>query len=292
MASPSVANIVLAGPVNCLVNSVNIGHTDEKGVSITRKVTTVEAFVGKFGKTPVGGWKNGEVIEADFVLMETVMTNLANMFPGLHIVTSGANSKITFGEIAGQKITGVPLKFQTFISANTPGYDFTLQSAIPVGDFDPVYAGDKFLGWKVKFRGIVDEAGGADGSFLGTFGDTTITADVTPPTLSSSVPADDAAGVSTSATVTLNFSEAMNQNTILTPPGTPSRPNFRLVQWSAGIGSVATEVPGTVTMPTSQQMVFTPTSALTGGKSYSWWLAGATDLAGNILAIAYGDFAT
>jgi hypothetical protein len=146
--------------------------------------------------------------------------------------------------------------------------------AVPIGDFSPVYEGGKVAGYKVKFSGIINEAGAASGAWMGQFGDSTITANVSAPTVSGVVPAQAATGVATSANVVWTLSAAMNGNTINTN-------TVSLVEDPAG---TPVDVPGSVALVnngSSTTITFTPTSALTASKTYVAILgAGITDQTG------------
>ncbi len=98
-------------------------------------------------------------------------------------------------------------------------------------------------------------------------------ADVTPPTVLSAVPANNATGIATSIHPAITFSEAMNSTTINTT-------NFTLKQGSTTIaGSVAYS--GTTA-------TFTPSSALVANTIYTGTITtGAKDAAGNALASDY-----
>jgi hypothetical protein len=100
---------------------------------------------------------------------------------------------------------------------------------------------------------------------------TTVTApDLTPPTVSSTSPADSAIDVAIAANVTATFSEAMNSSTI-------SATNFTLYQ-------AATPIAGAVSY-SGNVATFNPTSDLANNAVYTATVTtGATDLAGNPLA--------
>lgn len=104
--------------------------------------------------------------------------------------------------------------------------------------------------------------------------------DTTPPSASSTVPANGATGIAINANVTHTFSEAMDPATICGPSGlTTACPvaTFTLMQG-------ATAVPGTVTY-VGTTAVFNPTANLAPGLPYTATVTtGAKDLAGNALA--------
>jgi methionine-rich copper-binding protein CopC len=98
--------------------------------------------------------------------------------------------------------------------------------------------------------------------------------DVTAPTVVSTVPADLASGVSTTAAITATFSEPMDAATI-------TGATF-FVRPTAG----GANVPGAVTYNSANNTAtFTPTGSLAGGTAYTATVTtGAKDLAGNPLA--------
>ncbi len=102
--------------------------------------------------------------------------------------------------------------------------------------------------------------------------------DVTPPTVSSVVPADAAANILTSAYVEWTCSENMKLEDI-----TSAR--VKLQKDSDG-----TFVEGTVSRPTPTTVRFTPTAALTAGAKYRpLFLEGARDTAGNAMVAPYAS---
>ena len=256
----SIAEVFPLGPCTVAVNGNDLGHTDESGVKLTLKATIVQTMVSAYGKVATNGFLNGQQAEADFVIMQTDMTILAAAFPGATPVTNaGGSSKLTFGLYAATKIPTVTLTL-TPLQTLSPISNFTM-IAYPAGDFEPVYEGGKWAGYKCKFVGVVNESGASNGSFVGQFGDSTITADATAPSVSGVVPANAATGVATSATVIATITKALQGSTVNTSTVT-------LVQDPTGtpvevVGSVAL-----VNNGASTTVTFTPTSALTASKSY------------------------
>ena len=56
-----VMKVELFGPVGVSIGGADVGHTDEKGVTVEVKGQFVEAFAGKYGKAaPVQEWLNGQ----------------------------------------------------------------------------------------------------------------------------------------------------------------------------------------------------------------------------------------
>lgn len=142
----------------------------------------------------------------------------------------------------------------------------TIQGAFVKRDYDDVW------------QKITDEDGANYTPAIGAVWFTAVeqAPDVTPPTISTTVPADGAAATSVDSTIVWNFDEAIP--TTLVTSG-----NFVVyddVTQAAVAGVLSTNTAKT-------QVVFTPTSDLTAGTKY-WAMVttGVTDLAGNPLAAA------
>jgi hypothetical protein len=111
-------------------------------------------------------------------------------------------------------------------------------------------------------------------NFIWSFTTEGTAADLTAPTISSVVPANNAVSVLTKAYATATFSEQMNPTTI-------NASTFTLKQGT-------TAVPGTVTYA-GTTATFTPAAELTGNTVYTATITtGVKDLAGNSLATQYG----
>lgn len=273
----NIAQVYTLGPAAVNYNGIDLGHTDETGAKLMVKAKVVEAKTSKFGDTPVARWLNGQTAEVEFVIMQTDMTIIQAAIAGMTAVTNGGGStKLTLGKIAGTLITPATLTLTPEI-VGTPVTTWTMQ-ATPDGDFTPTYEGGKWTGYKCKFVGTINEAGAAANSWLGTFGDPTITADAVAPVVSSVAPANAATGVLTSAVVVATMSKNLNGLTVDTesvqlikdPAGTPTLVPGSVALVNAGAGTTVT---------------FTPTSALTAAKTYAFVMAPTIkDLAGNALA--------
>lgn len=207
----------LFGPVSVSINGADVGHTDDKGVKCNFKNQIVYAMAGKYGKVPVNAWLNGQDMEIEFDLIQTVKADLSTVLPGATLVTDGGgNQKLTFGRGAGFKLVGVPIVLTPFPATMAPQFNFQIVRAVPIGDFDLVYTGDAFNMWKCKFKALINEASGAEGSFLWTFGDPTVTADAVAPAVSAVAPLDNAVGVSVGASVVATITKNLDPNTVNT----------------------------------------------------------------------------
>ena len=106
---------------------------------------------------------------------------------------------------------------------------------------------------------------------------TTLAVDNIAPTITSVVPANGATGISTGATITANFSEAVNSTTVTASTIQLRDPGNNLINSSLNVSG--------------SQVTLTPTAALSGSTVYTATISGGAsgvkDLAGNALANNY-----
>lgn len=260
----------LFGPVGVSINGADVGHTDDKGVKCNFKNTLVYAMAGKYGKVPVNAWLNGQDMEIEFDLIQTVKADLSTVLPGATLVTDGGgNQKLTFGRGAGFKLIGVPIVLTPYPAQMAPQFNFQIVRAVPIGDFDLVYTGDAFNLWKCKFKALIDEAGGTEGSFLWTFGDPSVTADPVAPAVSAVSPLDGAVAVPTGANVVATITKDLDGNTV----------NTGSVHLISDPGGAALPVDGVVTLANNGALTtitFNPTPPLSGLTQHLFIIEGGT----------------
>ena len=188
-------------------------------------------------------------------------------------VATSVHPAVTFSEAMNSatiNTTNFTLKQGSTMIAGTVAYSGTTATFTPSSALvaNTVYNGTITTGAK-------DAAGNAIASNY-TWSFTTAAAvitDVTPPTVISAVPANNATSVATSIHPAVTFSEAMNSATINTT-------NFTLNQGS-------TTVAGTVAY-SGTTAIFTPLSALAANTVYNGTITtGAKDAAGNAIASNY-----
>jgi len=268
----------LFGPVSVSINGADVGHTDDAGVKCNFKNTIVYAMAGKYGKVPVNAWLNGQDMEIEFNLIQTVKADLSTVLPGAAIVTDGGgNQKLTFGRGAGFKMTGVPIVLAPYPANMAPQFNFSIVRAVPIGDFDLVYTGDAFNLWKCKFKALINEATGAEGSFLWTFGDPTVTADPVAPAYSSVVPTDGAVSVSVTPTIVVTASKDLDPNTVNTstvhliedPAGNHLQVACSVTLSNNGAATTITVIPSAPLEGTTQHMLIVEDGALGGVKGFN-----------------------
>lgn len=274
-----VSAIVDLGGCRLTVDGVILGHTMEEGTKVSLTSEIVKAMVAKFGKAIVRHFLNGQSATVEFVLAQTEFASLAKVLPGATLVTdTGGDQKVTFGKTAGTPLTAVTVVLAPFLDANTPLYDFSMRGA-PVGDWEAVYDGSKVQGWKCKFEGVINESGGAEGSFLATFGDASITADATAPT-ATVVPADAADPVAVGANVVWTLSQEVDGNLI-------DGEHVMLMQDPTGEAATGLEVAGVITYNNNGALTtitFNPTGNLTAATKYIAILRNIRNKAGVLLA--------
>lgn len=279
--SQSGDNVKLLGACVVSINGVDVGHTDLEGVVATLSPEIVRAYANKFGKlSGVKAFVASMGIKVKFNLLETVFSAIASALPGATIVTSGGNSKLTFGLLAGTKMTPVTLLLTPMLSDESQATKYPLQivAAIPVGEFMVTYKGDTVQVWNCEWEGLINEASGANGSYLATFGDPAISADSTPPTVSSSSPSDGGALGAVTGNISTTFSEALDPNYVDTD-------SVKLYK-EIGPGTGHTPVAIAVTLQNGgTEIVIDPTASLDAASTYLVVITSAVrDLAGNRLA--------
>lgn len=280
-----VQEVQLFGPVGVSIGGADVGHTDEEGVTLTVPQTIAEAFAGKFGAIPVAKWLVGQKITAEFMLIQSVFADLEKVLPGSKVVVDGPDSKLTFGEVSGRKLTASELILTPFQTGQTPKFNLSIPQAVALGDFDVKY-GQEFNKWTCKFEGLADEAGGTDRDFLFTFGDKAIAGDVTAPTVTSLLPVNGAPAESINVEPAAVISENLD-------PATVDTNSILLIKDPVGTQS---KVAGAVTLVNAgaaTQVKFKPTVALDAATKYLFVVNGrAADPSGNAVVPGFAEFTT
>jgi len=263
----------IAGTVSYSGNKATFTPALSLGLNLvyTGTITTESKNVAGNPVTATYTWNFTTEATPKDVTPPTVLT----VIPANSATSVGVNSNsvITFSEaMTATTITSatVTLKQGTTAVAGTVTYTgntatFTPTSALTGGT---VYTGTVTTGAK-------DIAGNAlAANYTWTF--TTapvVVADVTPPTVLSAIPANNATLVAVNGTTAVTFSETMTASTISTS-------TFTLKQGT-------TAVAGTVSY-SGTTATFTPTGDLSGGKVYTGTITtGAKDAAGNAIAANY-----
>lgn len=287
-----ITEIVLPGPCVVTINSVNMGHTDEKGVTAKCSIELAQAYAALYGKKlPAKVFNAGQGLEVEFNLVQSDLSDLDEVLPGsAYVLDSGlSKEKVTFGNIAGTALSGVAISFAPSITTNTPYYDLTIPSAARVGEFEMVYRPDGVQMWHCKFIALANEASGTDGSYICSWGDASAAASATAPTVSAVSPLDAATGVDVTANVVWTLTQALDAATVDT--------NSVLLFKDTGPGTVLTQVAGAVTLVNSgaaTTITFNPTASMTASSVHrAILLPRIRNQAGVVMAAAYtSDFTT
>ena len=271
MPAQDISQVYTLGPCDIKYKSTDLGHSIGE-VKAAFKAKKGQAKVALYGDTPVAEWLNGQELDIEFVLVQTDMAILAVAFAGMTPVTDGSHTKLTLGQMAGTPIVPGTL---TLAPQLTLGQNATLTcQANPSADFEPVYDGGKWVGYKCKFTGIINEAGGSEGAWLAIFGDPTITPAGSAPTVTAVVPASGATGVAATDPVIATLSAELLK-------GTVNEGSVWLVEDPLGTPKM---IPGAVTLANNGALTtvtFKSTASLSAGKEYSFGMEGSiTDSAG------------
>ena len=286
--SENLAQVIPIGACSVIYNGTDLGDTTAN-TKVTPKTKYVAQTAGKYGDTPVAYLLAGTVVEVDVELIQTDLANIqgSGIYPAFTKITGSGNTKLAMGQVAGAIVTKASLVLTPTISGNASIYVLTLTQASPIGDPELLYAGDKFQVWKQKFVGCID-TGQAAGSYIGTFGNPSATADAVAPTISAVVPADAASGVSTSTTIVWTVSKNLNSTTV-------TNNSVKLVATPGGAAGteVACAAPVVVNAGASTTITLTPNSAIASGTTFLAILTSEiTDQAGNKLATYVTKFST
>lgn len=210
-----------------------------------------------------------------FTIRDDVPPTVAAVSPPSGAVGVAANTAvaITFSEpMDATTITGTTITLKVTSSGSAVAGTVTYNSATRVATFTPSSALSVPVNYTVTVTtGVKDVAGNP---MAAAFTSTFTTADLTPPTVTSTTPTNGAANVAANTTVTATFSKAMDATTI----------NTNTFQLKATVSG--TPVTGTVAYnAATNTATFTPTSALSSQTAYTATITtGAKDTFGNPLS--------
>lgn len=260
-----------------LLESVNEENKMNKIEKVTKPVTWLMALLLTGFVAGCGGSSSGAVAVAP------AGPKVSYTIPAANATGVATNSKVTATfskDMAPATITATSF---TLVNTTSGGavitgavvYDITTKTAI----FIPTAALPASSVFTAKISTAVKDVAGDAMAAAKTWSFTTsAAADTTPPTVSSTVPADLATGVALNATVTAFFSKAMDPLTI-------NVTNITLMQGITPVPGAVTYVSANASFGTSA--VFKPTSNLAASTAYTATVTtGVKDLAGNALAIA------
>jgi len=249
--------IHLLGPGTVTLDGTDVGYVSAPKLSLT--FTEVEALTAAYGDTPLDIFRIAEKAEFTVTFDEIGFQNYQKAIQGATRSTSGSDEDITIGTFAGIRMTAMELLYTPRSSAISTTHALKIWRVVPVSDRVIDMGIEKPQHLEVTFRALIDESK-TDGEKLLRFGNVSVSADTTAPTISSSSPTDGATGVSVSAAKTITFSEQLNPSTVNT--GT-------VLIVAATETSTSTPIACTVSLDSTGLIVsITPSSSLGASTEY------------------------
>ena len=264
-------NIHLLGPGTLTLGGVDVGYISAAKLSLP--VKQVDAKVAAYGDAVLDKFDVGGTPKFSVVFNEASAAQYAKAISGADTNTSGSDIDMTMGKFAGVRATTYELLYVPLDSAIATAFSLKAWRAVPVASPEIDMGIEKPQELAAEFEFLIDESK-ADGEKQFRWGNVSVSADTTAPTLSSIVPASGAT-VSAPSTVVLTFSEALN-------PATVTTANIQLFNTSTNA-----PVPGSLALSVGNTVVtFTPTSApvATGSTFVTVVTSGLKDASNNAFA--------
>ena len=282
MASQTKDEVYLIGPSQITIGGVNVGYTED--ASLELEVTDVQANVAKYGDTPLKVWHLATKARLKFTIHQINYEIYAKVFQGSTHLTDGSNDALAFGKVAGVALTGEEVIL-------TPEQSATLGDIGKLILWKCVPREARAINWnkehqmvEVTLEALVQE-GKNDGERLGRFGNASVAADTSAPTVSLADPADDSAAHPVGDPIAITWDGSMNTGTLTAD---------NVVLFTAAEASVQTPVAGSITYVESTKiMTFTPSANLSAATEYEFIMTtGIEDISGNAFAGAKYSFTT
>ncbi len=282
MTTAAQSGIHLLGPGSWTIDGVDSGHVLKGSLKVP--TGTVPGMTGRYGSASVAEFYDPQnpMLEIEFA-----QDDLALYARAMEATrsTSGANEVLGVGKTAGYRITPREIIFTPFASEISASRILKCFKCVPIGE--PVFENDlKQQVLKATFKVLIDETQ-AEGEKFFKWGNTSVSADTSAPTISSQGVADGATGVSAAIAPTFTFDAQLDQATV---EGEAGKANAFII--AATETSTSTPVAATVTYNnTTYTITITPTSSLSAGIQYNVMLTtGIKDAAGNRFAGYKMDF--
>lgn len=266
------------GPVLVTFGTTDLGFTRE-GVEATIEGEWNPVQVDEYGEGWIDAMRNVEGITVTMRLAEHDIDKLKLLIPGSTKSTSGADVKLAWGKSAGYRASDDALALRLhpifFVTgASDKSRDLVLHKAIIDSPPTFTYETAEVRVYEVTFRGLIDPAR-VQGDQLFSIGVETVSLDVTPPTVSSFVPADAATGVAVGASIVVTFSEDMDATAVV------DQGNVVLHDDTGATVAIGTPTYDSGTF----KLTVTPTSSMAAATKHFFTVTqGHKDVAGNNLA--------
>lgn len=264
------------GPAKVTLGANVLGNTREGiEVEIEREWNPVQ--VDETGEGWQDAMMNSEGITVTLRFADHSIDLLNRIIDGSTKSTSGPDSKVSVGKSAGFRATTTasalrihPIFFTTGDADKSR--DLVIHKAFVESGPAYVYETAEVRVYEVTFRGLHDLSR-TQGDTLFSIGTETVSLDVTPPTVSSTNPADAATGIAITASIIWTFDEALDVDTV-------NLGNFLLNEDGVGgVGGAVSYDAGTF------EVTFTPTVSMSAAAAHTATATvGVTDEAGNALA--------
>lgn len=263
--------IHLLGPGTLTLGGVDVGYISSAKLALP--VKQVDAKVAAYGDASLDKFDVGGTPKFSVVFNETSAAQYVKAISGSDTNTSGSDVDLTMGKFAGIRATTYELLYVPLDSAIATAFSLKAWRAVPVASPEIDMGIDKPQELAVEFEFLIDESK-ADGEKQFRWGNVSVSADTTAPTLSSMVPTPTTTVAAPSAIV-LTFSEALD-------PASAIVANLQLFNVTTNA-----PVPGTLALSTGNTVVtFTPTSAPVAASSDFVMVvtSGLKDASGNAFA--------
>lgn len=143
-----------------IIDSEDIGHTNEEGALVIVEPDVHLHQSGKYGSAPVKASLIGRTITIEVTVAEYTLDNMERVYAGVTRV----GDKIQFGGVAGVNIPGKDLIIDPFDGSEA--WHFT--NAVPTSAVESAYSPQDERLMKVTFTALIDE-NAAEAENLGYF---------------------------------------------------------------------------------------------------------------------------
>lgn len=262
--------------VKVTYGGTDLGFTTD-GIDVEYAPEMEDLVVDEFGASPLDIMGNGANFTVTMRLSEYSTSLLTSLIPGSERDVVGPDSRMTYGRSAGYRFrddAAILLLHPIKLGASDKSRDILVHLAVVTEGPTWRLVGNEQRVAEVTFRALLDETK-AEGEQMFIVGDADVTADATPPTISSSNPLDAAAGVAVGTNYVWTFDEALDPTTVNTS-------NFMLFETDGAA------IAGAVSYNQSLfEVTFNPTSDLTAATAHDAIVStGVKDVSGNALAAA------
>lgn len=244
----------LLGPGRITLDGTDVGYVSK--VKLTFPGKTVVAKTAAYGDGELDHFDLGGSPKISFDLDEIGLATYAKVIIGATRNTSGSDEDLTTGKFAGKRLTAMEFVYTPIDSVIATLFAVKAWRVVPSDGDRVVDQGiEQTQQMNTELTCLVDESKTEGEKYL-RFGVVAVSADTTPPTLSSIAPTDGQT-LSAPSTIVMTFSEALNPDTVIAA-------NISVYNYTD-----QTPVAGTLSLNAAGTVVtFTPTVAFTSAKIF------------------------